>query len=49
MQCPHHYKSARVEITGENFDDFSTEVVACCDEFRMRVEEALDALMAHGV
>jgi hypothetical protein len=22
MQCPHHYKNAKVEIAGENFGEF---------------------------
>lgn len=49
LRCPHHYKTAKVEMVGENFDDLSLEVVACCDEFRRRVEEALESLMTHGV
>ena len=49
MQCPHHFKSATVEMAGENLDDFSMEVVACCDEFQKCVEEALDTLVIHGV
>ncbi len=47
MQCPHHFHNAKVEMTGENFDDFSMEVVTCCEEFQKRVEEALDALVTH--
>lgn len=49
MRCPRHYKSAKVEIAGEGFEDFSFEVVACCEEFRRRVEEALDTRVTHGV
>ncbi len=49
MRCPHHYKNAKVEMAGESFDDFSMEVVTCCDEFRRRVEEALDKLVTDRV
>jgi hypothetical protein len=49
MQCPHHFKSATVEMAGENLDDFSMEVAACCDEFQTCVEGALDALVTHEV
>ena len=45
MQCPHHFTNAKVEIAGEDFDDFSMEVITCCDEFRRRVEEVLDTLV----
>jgi len=45
MQCPHHFKNARVEMDGENFGDFSMEVIACCEGFRSRVEEALNELV----
>jgi RNA recognition motif-containing protein len=47
MQCPHHFTNAKVEMTGESFDDFSMEVITCCEEFRRRVEEALDKLVPH--
>jgi len=49
MQCPHHFKTATVEMAGENFDDFSMEVITCCEEFRWRVEEALDKLVTDRV
>ncbi len=49
MQCPHHFTNAKVEMAGESFDDFSMEVITCCEEFRKRVEEALDALVTHRV
>lgn len=42
MRCPHHFKRAAVEMDGESLDDFSVEVITCCDEFRKSVEEALD-------
>jgi hypothetical protein len=42
MQRPYHFTNAKVEMDGENFDDFSMEVVTCCEEFRGRVEETLD-------
>jgi cytidyltransferase-like protein len=47
MQCPHHFTNAKVEMTGESFDDFSMEAITCCEEFRRRVEEALDKLVPH--
>jgi hypothetical protein len=47
MQCPHHFTAAKVEMDGENFADFSMEVITCCEEFRKRVEEALDKLVPH--
>jgi hypothetical protein len=49
MQCPHHCKDATVEMTGETFDDFSTEAITCCEEFQRRVEEALDKPVTHVV
>ncbi len=49
MQCPHHFRNAKLETCGENFDDFSIEVITCCEEFRRRVEEALDRLGKHRV
>ena len=49
MRCPHHHKNAKLELAGENFDDFSMEVVTCCDEFRRRVEEALDTVVTYKV
>ncbi|MGO9245989.1 MAG: hypothetical protein ACLPT4_05525 [Verrucomicrobiia bacterium] len=49
MQCPHHFTNAKVEMAGESFDDFSLEVITCCEEFRKHVEEALDALVTHRV
>jgi hypothetical protein len=49
MRCPHHYKDAKVEIVGESLDDFSMEVVTCCDEFRRCVEVALDTLVTSRV
>lgn len=48
-QCPHHFRSAKVEMTGESFDDFSVEVVTCCEKFQRRVEEDLDTLLMHRV
>jgi len=36
-------------VTGENFDDFSREVVTGGDEFRRRVEEARHTLVTHRV
>jgi hypothetical protein len=45
MRCPRHFKDAKVEIAGDGFDDFSMEVVTCCEEFRMRVEGALAVLV----
>lgn len=44
MQCPHHFRNPKLEMWGENFDDFGIEVITCCEEFRRRVEEALDTL-----
>jgi hypothetical protein len=49
MWCPHHYKSAKVEMAGESLDDLIMEVVTCCDEFRRSAEEALDALVTSRV
>jgi len=49
MQCPHHFKNAKVEMDGEHFNDSSMEVITCCEEFRRRVEEALDKLVLHRV
>jgi hypothetical protein len=49
MRCPHHYKNAKVEMAGDNFDDLSLEVITCCEEFRRHVEEALDALVTYRV
>ena len=46
MRCPHHFKNATVEMAGERFDDFSMDIITCCDEFRKRIEEALDNLVA---
>ena len=46
MRCPHHFKNATVEMDGESFDDFSVEVITCCDEFQKRVEESLHKLVA---
>ena len=46
MRCPHHFQSATVEMDGESIDDFSLEVMTCCDEFQKRVEEALEELVA---
>ena len=45
MWCPRHFMTARVEIDGENSDDFGMEVITCCDEFQRRVEDALDKLV----
>ena len=45
MRCPRQFQKATVEMAGENFDDFSMEVIACCEEFQGRVEEALDKLV----
>jgi len=45
MRCPRHFKSAKVEIASENFGNISLEVITCCDEFRRRVERALDRLV----
>lgn len=45
MWCPRHFMTARVEMDGETSDDFSMEVITCCDEFQRRVEEALDKLV----
>jgi hypothetical protein len=49
MRCLHHFKNPTVEMDGENFDDFSIEVIACCEEFRKRVEDVLDELLTHRV
>jgi hypothetical protein len=49
MRCPHHHKNAKVEMTGDNFDDFSLEVITCCEEFRTRIAEALDTLVTYRV
>jgi hypothetical protein len=46
MRCPHHFKNATVEMDGESLDDFSVEVITCCDEFQKRVEKALDKFVA---
>jgi hypothetical protein len=46
MQCPHHFKTATVEMDGGSFDDFSMEVITCCNEFQRRVEGALNKLVA---
>jgi hypothetical protein len=46
MRCPHHFKNAAVEMDGEGFDDFSVDVITCCEEFKKCVEEALDKLLA---
>jgi hypothetical protein len=48
-RCPHHHKNAKVEMSGESFNDFSVEVVTCCDEFRRHVERVLDTLMTYKV
>ena len=48
-QCPHHFKNAKVEMAGENFGEFSMEVITCCEEFRRCVEEALDKLVTNRV
>ena len=45
MQCPHHFKDAKVEISGGTLDHFSMEVITCCEEFRRHVEEAVDDLV----
>ena len=45
MRCPHHFQNATVEMDGESFDDFSVDVITCCDEFQKRVEEALNKLV----
>ena len=42
VQCPLHQKNARVEVDGENFDNFSIEVFTCCEESRQRVHNALE-------
>ena len=47
MRCPYHFKNPTVEMDGENLDNFSIEVVTCCDDFRRRVEEALDKPMTY--
>jgi hypothetical protein len=49
MQCPHHFKNATVEMAGGNFDDFSVEVITCCEEFRKHVEDVLDELVTHTI
>lgn len=49
MRCPHHHKNARVEMAGESLDDFSMEVITCCEEFRRCVEDALETLLTHRV
>jgi len=49
MRCPRHYKNAKLEMAGDNFDDFSLEVITCCEEFRRCVEEALNALVTYRV
>ncbi len=49
MQCPHHFRNPKLEMWGENFDDFSVEVITCCEEFQRRVEKALDTLLTHKV
>ena len=36
-------------MAGESFEDFSMEVITCCDEFRRRVEDDLDALVTYRV
>src|ERR1017187_4549568 len=46
MRCPHHFKTGTVEMDGEGFDDFSVDIITCCDEFRKRIEEALNNLAA---
>jgi len=48
-RCPHHHKNAKLEMAGDNFDDFSLEVIACCEEFRTCVAEALDRLVTSRV
>jgi hypothetical protein len=45
MWCPHHFKNATVEMARESFDDFSMQVITCCDEFPRCVEETLDTLV----
>ena len=47
--CPRHFKKAAVEMAGDNFDDLSVEVVACCEDFRKRVEDALNKLVTNRV
>jgi len=42
VQCPLHQKNARIEVEGDNFDDFTIEVFTCCEESRQRVRQALD-------
>ena len=49
VRCPRHFKKATVEMAGENFDDFSMEVITCCEAFRKRVEEALNKLVTNRV
>ena len=45
MRCPHHFQNPTVEMDGESFDDFSVDVITCCDEFQECVEEALNKLV----
>jgi hypothetical protein len=47
MRCPHHHKNAKLEMAGENFDDFSMEVITCCEGFRRCIEEDLDTLVTY--
>ena len=46
MRCPHHFKNPAVEMDGETIDDFSIEVITCCEKFKNCVEEAVVKLVA---
>jgi hypothetical protein len=41
MRCPCHQRNARIMVDGENLNDISIEVFACCDPFRKRVHDAM--------
>jgi hypothetical protein len=41
MQCPCHYKNARVYVDGESPDHLEIEIICCCDKFAAEVREAL--------
>ena len=45
MRCPHHQHDGRVEVYGEDLDDVSIEVFACCDLFSKRVYDAVSLLI----
>jgi hypothetical protein len=45
MQCPHHFKNATLEMDGGSFDNFSMEVITCCNEFQNCVEAAISKLV----